>query len=444
MSAATQRFITFELGRNDHKRGSNTFCMSMTIHLLVCILVLVLGETVGLYYVQNYLNVTPMRQTAALWVYQISLITVIANIIRVPYNASIIAYEKMNFFAVISILEVILQLLMVFILSILQFDKLILYGLLMLLITVVCTVVYKIYCQKMFDTCNYHYVMDKSYFRELQGYSGWNFVGAIATAGSTQVGNMLVNFFCGPAVNAAYGVATRVNSAIAGFTNNFQVAFSPQIIKLYVQNEKDALFLLMNRSALLSYYLLFIIAVPLCFQINYILGVWLVEVPKYSGIFVIFLIVYNLIDSLQTPFWKVICATGNIKYYQIWLNIIMMFNIPISYLFLKNNFPPYVVVIISVALNLLTAIIRTIHVKLQIGVSIKSYLKNVILRILEVSIAYLLPAYILMNYIIIDNIILFILFYGSSILYISFIIYIIGIGKYERKFICNLIKNKIK
>lgn len=444
MSAATQRFITFELGRSDHKKVSDTFNMSMTIHLLVCVLVLFLGETIGLYYVQNYLNVAPERHTAALWVYQLSLATVIANIIRVPYNASIIAYEKMNFFAIISILEVMLQLLMVLTLSILHFDKLILYGFLILLITVLCTIIYKVYCQKKIDTCNYHYVMDIAYFKELLGYTGWNFVGAIATAGSIQVGNMLVNFFCGPAVNAAYGVATRVNGAIAGFTNNFQVAYTPQIVKLYAQNEKNSLFLLMNRSALLSYYLLFIIAIPVCLQIDYILRVWLIEVPKYSGFFVIFLVCYNLVDSLQAPLWKAINATGNIKYYEIWLNIILILNVPVTYLLLKYGYPPYSVVITSLSLNLLTAVIRTIHVKIQIGFPVRTYLTNVVFKSMLVSLLYIFPAYCFKLTFLIDNFFAFALFYGVSALYIALIIYYIGIGKYERKFIVELIKNITK
>ena len=442
MSAATQRFITFELSKNDHKRVSNTFCMSMTIHLFVCILIIIIGETIGLYYVQNYLNVAPMRQTAAFWVYQISLVTVIANIIRVPYNASIIAYERMNFFAIISILEVMLQLLMVFVLSIIQFDKLILYGFLMLIITVICTIVYKIYCQKMFNTCTYHYVMDKAYFKELLGYTGWNFVGAIATAGSTQVGNMLLNFFCGPAVNAAYGVATRVNAAILGLSNNFQVAYTPQIIKLYSRDERIALFNLLDRAALLSYYLLFILAAPLCFCIDYILSIWLVEVPAYTGCFIVLLIIYNLIDALQAPFWKVISATGNIKYYAIWLNSLMILNIPITYFLLKSGYKPYFVLVVSVLLNLISSVIRCLHVKIQIKVSIKRYIKNVLLRVFVVTVIYCSIASYIKEHTNLENILSFLVFYVISIFFILFIIYLFGINKHDRMIIVNNLRTK--
>lgn len=443
MSAATQRFITFELGKNDHKRVSDTFCMSMTIHLLVCVIILLLGETIGLYYVMNYLNVSPERHNAAMFVYQLSLVTVIANIVRVPYNATIIAHEKMNFFAIISVLEVTLQLLSVFVLSAVRFDKLIVYGFLVLFTTVICTITYKIYCQRTFDTCNYHYVMEKAYFKELLGYTGWTFVGTIATAGSKQIGNMMINYFCGPAVNAAYGIANRVNGTIAGFANNFQVAFTPQITKLYARQEMDLLFLLMNRTARLSYYLMFLLAIPLCFHIDYVLGVWLIDVPKYSGIFVIILIVYNMVDSLQAPLWKAISATGNIKVYEIWLNIILILNIPVSYVLLRSGYPPYFVVITSVTLNVVTAVIRTIHVKLQIGFPITKYIKEVLCQALCVSAIYICPMVYLQTLIKIQTIYSFVVFYVLSLLYIAISIYIFGINKVERKYIKHFIKNKL-
>ena len=299
------------------------------------------------------------------------------------------------------------------------------------------------YCLKEFKTCNYHYIKDKVYFKELLGYTGWNFVGTIATAGSTQVGNMMVNFFCGPAVNAAYGIANRVNGAIAGFANNFQVAYTPQITKLYAQQEMDSLFLLMNRSARLSYYLFFLLAIPLCFQIDLVLGIWLVEVPKYSGVFVILLIVYNMVDSLQAPLWKAICATGKIKVYEIWLNIILILNIPITYFFLRNGYPPYTVVITSVSLNVVTAVIRTIHVKLQIGFPILRYIKEVLCQTFYISAMYILPLLYLQDMIDIQTFFSFIVFYTISLLYIAVSIYLFGINKVERNFINRFIKNKI-
>lgn len=255
MSIATQRFITFELGKGDYQKVSNTFSMSMSIHIMLFILVLLLGETLGVYYIDNYLNVPVSRTRAAYWLFQISLVTLFFNIIRIPYHASIIAYEKMDFFAIISIVEVLLQLAIVFLLTVWKIDKLILYGLLILSVTAVSTVAYKFYCEKAFSTCRYYWFYDKSYFKKMTGFLGWNLVGTIGTTGTNQIGNMLINYFRGPVVNAAYGVANSVNMAITGFTNSFQVAYTPQITKLYSQGKSAELFKLMNRSSLLSFFL---------------------------------------------------------------------------------------------------------------------------------------------------------------------------------------------
>ncbi len=443
MSAATQRFITFELGQQNEKRVSDTFSMSMTAHFIICIIILILGETIGLYYVDNYLNVPVERHNAALWVYQISLATIIVNIVRIPYNASVIAYEKMNFYAWISIIETILRLVIVFILAIGDFDKLILYSFLIFVTAVVCSIIYKIYCQRKFTTCNYYWVMDKSYFKKIMGFFGWNFVGGIATTGTHQVGNLILNGFCGTVANAAYGVATQVNSAICGFTNNFQMAYTPQIVKLYSQNLKEELFRLMNRSALLSYYLLFILAMPLFLNIDLVLDIWLKDVPPYAGIFCQWLIIYNLIDSVQAPLWKVITATGNIRSYEIWLNIVLILNIPLSYICLKYGMAPYIVVIISTGLNLVTALFRVIHVKIQVSYPISFYAKEVVLRVFLVSGIYMSLWYISTFLFEVNNLLSFVIFFGISVIINILTIYLVGLNPVDRKLVVRLFNEKI-
>lgn len=440
MTAATQRFITFELGKYDLKKVSDTFSMSMTAHIIICLIVIFIGETVGLYYVVNYLNIAPERHDAALWVYQISLITIVVNIIRIPYNASVIAYEKMSFFALVSIVETLLKLLVVYLLLIANIDKLILYTILILISTLICNLIYKIYCNKQFSTCRYYWIMNKSYFNKLLGFFGWNFIGTLATTGTQQTGNMIVNFFCGTVANAAYGVAAQVNVAIGGLANNFQTAFTPQIVKLYSQGKMKELYLLMNRSALLSYYLLFIIGMPIFMYIELVLGIWLKEVPQYAGIFCRWLIIYAFIDSLQSPLWKAITATGNIRNYEIWLNLVLILNIPLSYLCLKEGMPPYYVVAISAIMNLLTAFIRTIHVKIQIQFPILMYIREVILRASFVTIAYIAFCLFANKYFIINNLIEFSIFFVLSVLIIGIFVYAIGLNSSDRKAISEILK----
>lgn len=445
MSAATQRFITYELGKHDAKKVSDTFSMSMTAHLFICFIVLILGETIGLYYINHFLNIPEGRMTAALWIYQFSLLAVIFNIARIPYSASIIAYERMDFYAAISIMEVLLKLaIVVILLYVGSFDKLILYGLLVLITTIIISLIYKVYCQIKFKTCNYYWYIDKGYFNKLLNFFGWNFVGGVANTGTKQIGNLIINAFCGTIANAAHGVGAQVNGAVCGFAENFQMAYTPQIVKLYSQDKKEDLFQLMNRSALLSYYLLFILAMPLILNIDLVLGIWLKKVPLYAGLFCQWLIIYNLIDSLQAPMWKAITATGNIKVYEIWLNLFLMLNIPLSYYCLKMGMPPYTVVIVSVLINFLTAIIRTFHVKIQIGFPIFNYLVDVIYRSVLVSTIYLSLWFLLHPFIQINSLFSFVLFFIGSCLCCISLIYVLGINTQDKQLVKQLVFNKFK
>ncbi|MBQ6062957.1 MAG: lipopolysaccharide biosynthesis protein [Prevotella sp.] len=440
MSAATQRFITYELGKHDIKKVSDTFSMSMTAHLFICLIVFLLGETIGLYYIIHYLNIPEGRTTAALWVYQFSLFAVIINIARIPYSASIIAYEKMDFYAAISIMEVLLKLAIVVVLVFIgSFDKLILYSLLVLLTTITVSITYKAYCQIKFKTCNYYWYIDRDYFRKLLNFFGWNFVGGVANTGTKQVGNLIINAFCGTVANAAHGVGAQVNGAVCGLAENFQMAYTPQIVKLYSQDKKKELFQLMNRSALLSYYLLFVLAMPIILNVDLVLGIWLKKVPLYAGLFCQWLIIYNLIDSLQAPMWKAITATGNIKVYEIWLNLVLMLNIPLSYYCLKIGMPPYTVAIVSALVNFLTAIIRTFHVKIQIGFPVSRYMLDVVCRSTLVSLVYILLWLIFQHYIQINSLFGFILFFCGSCLCCILLIYMFGINTQDRQLVKQLV-----
>lgn len=440
MSGATQRFITFELGKGDSRSVSNIFSMSLTAHFCISLLVLLLGETIGLYYVYNYLNVPVDRHHAALWVYQLSLLTIVVNIIRNPYNASVIAYEKMDFFAVVSILEALLKLILVLLLSYFQYDKLIVYAILILANTAFVNLIYKLYCQKKFNTCNYYWFFERKVFNKLLSFFGWNIMGIAASAGTHQVCNIILNAFCGPVINAAYGVASQVSGSINSVAVNFETAYTPQIVKLYSQNKMSELFQLVRRSSLISYYLLFILAMPIFFNIDFILGIWLKEVPPFAAIFSKWLIAYFLIDAMQAPLWILINATGNIKTYEIWLSLILVFNMPLSYYCLNNGISPTSVVIISAILNFITAIVRTIHVKLQLNFPVLLYLTNVILRLLIVTVVYSL------FYSFIEKPqslpILFIHIF-LSVIFCMFIIFTFGINKGDRKLLLGFIGEKV-
>ena len=268
--------------------------------------------------------------------------------------------------------------------------------------------------------------------KQLFSFLGWSLLGSSATLGTQQAGNLIINKFLGVSINAAYGIANQVSGAIYSFAANFQVAYTPQIVKLYSQNRQEEFHKLCNSSALLSYYILFVVSFPIIVNIDYVLRLWLVEVPQYAGIFCSLLILYSLIDAIQTPFWVGINASGNIKLYEIWLSVILILNIPFAILVLRLGWPPYWVLIVRVILNLITAMIRCIHVKIQLRFPIRNYLKNVVSRALLVSLSAILVWYVIPHEWARQSFWAFLLFCLISVVFISIIVFAIGIGKSER------------
>lgn len=443
MTNATQRFITFELGKSDKEWVNKVFSMSLSAHIIVCLVVFLIGETLGVLYIERYLVVPVGREDVAEWVYQLALLSIYINILRTPYNASVVAYEKMSFYAYMSIFDVVCKLLIVFLLSALNYDKLIVYSILLVIVNLLVTGITVWYCRISFSTCRYEIFFDKKYFNSIVQFLGWNLVGAFSTLGTQQAGNMIINRYVGVVFNAAYGTANQVYNAISSFVTNFQTAFTPQIVKLYAQGDNDTMHKLMYRSALLSFYLLFVLSAPLLFNIDFILSLWLKQVPEQTNMFILCLIICTFIDALQAPFWIGINATGNIKKYQIWLSILWITNVPLAFICLYYGNPAYSVVLVRCVVNFVCAIIRTVQVKFQLGVSIFDYFTKVIAKIILVLVLTI-PAFLYVHennsintfgYVLIDSVII--------IIYSSIVILFFGIGNEDRKSVLSLIKHKI-
>ena len=443
MRNATQRFITFELGKGDIDQVCNAFSMSMIAHFIIGLVIILLGETIGLWYIQARLNIPAGRETAAMYVYQFSLLTTVISLIRSPYDASVIAHERMSFFALMSVVEVTLKLGVVFLLTLANWDKLVFYSVLILIVNCIILLCYLLFCSKKLETCDFRFILDKAYFRKLFSFLGWSLLGSSATVGTQQAGNLIINKFLGVAINAAYGVANQVNWAINSFVSSFQVAFTPQIVKLYSQNRLHEFYKLSNNTALLSYYILFLISFPLLINIDYVLGIWLVEVPAYAGAFCSLLIIYSLIDAIQAPFWIGINATGDIKAYEIWLSAILILNIPFSYLALKWGWEPYWVLAIRVILNFISAICRCIHVKIQLNFPIKDYLVKVIFRALLVSALSVIIWAVIPHEHLFDSFGGFLVCYIISVIIILGIIFLVGLGPSERNIVVSYTKRFI-
>ncbi len=374
MTMATQRFLNVEMGRNDPESLNRTFKMAVNIHAIVAIIVLVLSETVGIYLVNNVLNIPENRMVAANWIFQFAIIGACITIVQVPYNSLIYAREKMNVYAYISIGEAVLKLLLVMLLAVIEWDKLILYGLLTVALQFLVFLIYFIYTNKNFAESKYSIMWDGGIFKKMAGFMGWNIFGQIAMVGTTQGVNVVVNVFHGVLLNAAMAVTNQVNNAITSFVNNFQTSFRPQIMKSYAANEIAEMNGLVIKASKMSFYLLYLISVPLMFNIDFVLDVWLDVVPEYSGIFCKLLIWYTYLEALGLPLVMSIMATGRNRNYQIVISLIISLNLILTWLFLKLGFRVEVIFYVKIAVSLIGLFVRMIFAKNQAEMRIASFL----------------------------------------------------------------------
>ena len=298
MSSATQRFMTFELGRGDMARLKKVFAASLNIHITIGVIIVLLAETIGLWFVNHKLVIAPDRMTAANWVYQFSILTFCVNIIQVPYNAVLIAHEKMSVYAYISILEAFLKLGIVYLLVIVPADKLITYGILVFAVQLIIRGIYQVYCRRHYVESKFRLFWDKGLYKQMSGFAGWNLFGSVAWLLRDQGLNIVLNLFFGTAINAARGVASQVSSAVMGFISNFQVALNPQITKNYATGNIPEMEKLSYLGIKFSFLLLFTMAFPLCLNIDYVLHLWLVEVPDYTALFIILIMVESLAGNM--------------------------------------------------------------------------------------------------------------------------------------------------
>ena len=438
MSTATQRFLNIELGKNDEKQAERVFSMSMNVHVAIALLVLVLAETVGLWFVSTQLNIPEDRYTAVHWVYQFSVLGCCTNIIRIPYNASIIAYEKMSFFAKVSLIEAVLKLLIVYMLMISPMDLLAFYSILMFLVIVAVNLQYYAYCKRNTTTCNYHKYWDTPLFKKLFSFISWSVFGSAANAAANQGVNILYNIFCGVIVNAAMGITNQVFAAVSSFVANYQMAFAPQLVKSYAAKEVDYFINLIIRSSRFSYYLIFIIGLPCIFCCETILSIWLVDVPKYTVEFTQLMIIFCFIESTSGPIWTAIQAIGKIKTYQIIISSIILLNLPLAYVLLKLGYSPVYVILVRVLLNVVAVMARLLYLKTHFDFPTENYVKEVLIHCLLITIPSLPIAYYLSTFIngSVSGIGVFV-----AILVINTVIVLtLGLQKNERAFIFNKIK----
>ncbi len=444
MTSATQRFLAFDIGKNDLDQLKKTFNATLNIHIAISVLVLVLAETIGLWFVNNKLNLPLNRMDAVNWVYQFSVFTFLLGIIQVPYDALIVAREKMGIYAYMSFVEVILKLIIVYLLVVFAVDKLILYAGLLFLVSFIVRIGHKWYCKRYYEESKYQFYFDKAFYKVLLSYSGWNLFGNIAGVARVQGANILLNLFFGTVLNAAYGISMQVQGTIQSFVTNFQMAVNPQIIKSYAAENKEQCLNLIFQSAKFSYFLMFLIAFPIICNIDYILELWLKTPPEYTSVFVILCLINLLIDCISGPLMIGAQATGNIKWYQIIVGTLIFLNLPIVYLMLKIYKSPEMVYYTSIIISCFAFLFRLYFLQKCLNLSIFQFLKQVIFRIGLVTIVSITVFLFLNSFLFFeDEFILFIIKSLTLFIIVITTIFFLGMNNDERKFLNQLFSEKI-
>ncbi|MDT3387872.1 MAG: oligosaccharide flippase family protein [Bacteroidota bacterium] len=434
LSAAISRFITYELGKGSLDRLKVVFSSSVLIQLLLSVVFIVIAESLGLWFLNAKLNIPSDRMYAANWVYQLSIVTFAVNLISIPYNAAIVAHEEMTAFAYISIFEGVSKLIVAFIIVNATTDKLILYSVLIAVIAVVVRIVYGVYCKKKFDECTLHLKYEKTVFDQIFSFAGWNIIGAASAVCRDQGGNIIINLFYGPAVNAARGVAMQVCTAINGFVANFQMALNPQITKNYASGNMQYMLSLVFKGSRFSYYILWLISLPVIVKADYILSLWLVEVPEHAVHFLQLVIVFSLCESLSGPLKTSMYATGEVKYYQIVVGGLQLMNLPIAYFCLRYGLPPESVFVVSIILSLACLIARLQMLKPLINIPRLLFVKEVCLNTLLVTLGSLIPA-VLVSMLLGDNLLSFIIVVLFCFIVSCMVVLYIGCRKEEREMV---------
>jgi len=439
MAVATQRFLSFEIGNHDFAQLKRVFSMSMTIHFIIAFIILILAETIGLWFVNTQLTIPPERMEAARWVYHFSVLAFIVNVISVPYDAIIIANERMNVFAYISVLEVSLKLLLVFVLQWFAYDKLKFYAVLMFSVALIIRIFYGIYCSRNFSETKYHFFWDSKLLKTILSFSGWSLWGSAASVLQSQGVNILLNIFFGPVVNAARGIGYQVQGAVNGFVSNFQIAMKPQIIKSFASGDLKYMHQLIIQGAKFSYFLLFTLSLPILLETEIILRLWLKIVPEYTVIFTQLIIINILIDSISGPLMTAAQASGKIKLYQSVVGGLLILNLPISYFFLKFGFNPEVTLLISIFLSIIALFARLMIVQKLVELKMGNFILKVVARILIVTILSLIIPMILQFFLIEESILKFLVVGLMSVLSAAFCIVLIGLNNVERLYLKKII-----
>lgn len=437
---ASQRYLSIAVESRDEGEIQSVFSTCMLLHLILCLILLILAETVGLWFLNENLSIPQERLIAANWVYQSAVLSTCINVMRVPYHSVIIAKEEMSFFAILSIVESLLKLLVAYLITVIAFDRLESYSILLL---IVAALVYLIYAYK----CHKAYSIKLSFrpkidlIGEIASFSGWNIFGGVADVGYKQGTNMILNVFSGVTLNAAMGIAMQVRGALYSFVSNLQIAANPQIIKSYNNGEYERYQNLVYSISKYSFFLIYLIALPVILNMHILLDFWLKTPPEYASSFCVLTLIFCLVDSLSGPLWTSMQAMGNIKNYQIVISLLLLLNLPFTYISLSRGMSPNSLLYIQIAICVCSIFVRLLFSQNYAKISVESYLRNVLLPIAFIVILSLpIPLYLAT---ILSGLTKLIATTCICVVFTTISIWLVGLKQRERNVVIAFIKSKI-
>ena len=441
MTAATSRFLSYELGQADSKRLSDTFSTLLNVHILIGLVVLVFGELFGMWFIESKLNIPVDRVDAAIWVLQFSLFTFFFTVINVPYSSSVVSHEEMGVFAYIAIFEVVAKLGIAFALMYTSFDRLIVYALLLALVSVITQIVYYIYCRK-YSECRFRIILDIPLLKNIVSFIGWAFFGNASVVIKTQGVTVLLNMFFGPVVNAAQGIANQVESISSRFVYSYMMASNPQIIKLYSANEHDQMHNLIFRTSKFSAFLLLLLMSPVVLNVNFLLGIWLKDVPDHTSAFVILTLAYAFRDTLTAPLVTGVLSTAKIKWYEIQITVAYIAMVIAVYIGFRLGLPAEVAFITSIICKLVVLLILLYHSRRLYDLPLNEYSKKVILPVILAA-ACPVIVYFISALVTLPQLFAFVISSFLVVLFLLIVIWLFGLDYSEKTFLLNIIRNRI-
>lgn len=438
LASASQRFLSFDLGRKDYNSLVRTFSMTVYIYLILSVVILALSSSFGFWLLNNQLVIPEPRMSAARWAFFFSLVSFFITIIRTPFHASILAHEDMNYFAWLSIIEVLLKLVLVFVIQVFDYDKLIIYSVMMALTSLVVFALYWVINWAKYKECRVILFWDTSLFKRIISFSSWNLFGHMAGVLQSQGINILLNIFYGPVVNAARSIAQQVSGAVNNFASNFNIAVRPRIVKEYSANHHEDVISLVFWSSKMTAFLLLIFEIPLMLEMNTVMSLWLGTVPEYVVVFTRIIIIESFLSSISGSIMASVNATGNIQRYQASVGSIILLNVPLAYIALKLGASPVITLAVGVVVSLVAFIFRIIIARTVVGFSGLKFLVDVVFRIVLVIIGAAVFPSVVMAWMD-PGIFRLLIVIGVSVISTSVAVFIIGLNETERRMFMRMI-----